>query len=177
MLEAHMACLRMGFEHWLEIEPIEPEGSTLTEEQVQEFEEKEQLHEKAFNDLEHRAAKLSQTLGVAKLKDASLKNSFLGFMREGVRFSFDGNGGQDDDLVVGSRLPFLLILSKYVYDEISVMFQVIVEELTPIVFAITDILFGSSVKSHIWRSSRISSSQKKPSCGVTPNMMRFIQMI
>ena len=34
-------------------------------------------------------------------------------MKEGVRFAFDGDGGDEDDMVLGSRFPFLLILSKY----------------------------------------------------------------
>jgi hypothetical protein len=37
----------------------------------------------------------------------------LGFMTEGVRYSFEGNTIQEeDDLLLGSRLPFLLILQK-----------------------------------------------------------------
>jgi hypothetical protein len=33
-------------------------------------------------------------------------------MEEGVRFAFEGNGKEDDDLILGSRLPFLLVLRK-----------------------------------------------------------------
>ena len=37
----------------------------------------------------------------------------LSFMQEGVRYSFEGDRTEEDDLVLGSRLPFLSILSKY----------------------------------------------------------------
>jgi len=49
-----------------------------------------------------------------KLSDDRLRPALNGFIREGVRFSFsnlDGNG--EDTLVLGSRLSFLAILSKY----------------------------------------------------------------
>lgn len=34
-------------------------------------------------------------------------------MKEGVRFAFHGDDGVEDEMVLGSRFPFLLILSKY----------------------------------------------------------------
>lgn len=52
-------------------------------------------------------------LGVGKLSDKRLSRSVLSFVQEGVRFAFEGNRKEDDDLVLGSRLPFLLVLSKY----------------------------------------------------------------
>ena len=116
MLESHMACLRLAFENWVDNEPNEPEESAPTEEQIQVFEEAEKTHQEMYYQLEKIAQALSLTLGkFGKLFNDSLKRSILGFMKEGIRFSFDGAGSQeDDDLVVGSRLAFLLILSKYV---------------------------------------------------------------
>merc|ERR1712238_107136 len=42
-----------------------------------------------------------------------LKKSICGFMREGIRFAFDGPTDGDDELVVGSRLAFLSMLQKF----------------------------------------------------------------
>jgi hypothetical protein len=103
----------MGFEHWLSSEPEEPESSSPTEEAVAAFEAEEERHAKLFSDIEHLAQKLSSSLGVGKLTEVKLKRSMLGFMTEGVRYSFDGSTTQEeDDLLLGSRLPFLLILQK-----------------------------------------------------------------
>jgi cohesin complex subunit SA-1/2 len=56
---------------------------------------------------------LSASLGVGKLSDKNLVPALLGFVREGVRFSFSINEpGDEEDLPLGSRLTFLLILSK-----------------------------------------------------------------
>ena len=113
MLEAHIVTLRMGFDHFLQSEPEEPESSAPTEEEVAAFEAEEERHGKLFKDIEHLAQKLSNSLAVGKLTDVKLKRSMLGFMTEGVRYSFDGNTTQEeDDLLLGSRLPFLLILQK-----------------------------------------------------------------
>jgi hypothetical protein len=117
MLESQMGCLRMAFEDWLETEPVVPEEDTSpTDDEIQAFEEAEQRHMEAFASMEQVSSKLSSTLGVAgRLANDSLKKSILGFFREGIRYSFDGaeNNHQDeDDLMVGSRLAFLLILSK-----------------------------------------------------------------
>ncbi len=115
MLESQMACLRLAFENWLDTEPIVPEDTAPTDEEIQEFEEAEKRHMDAFTDMEQVASKLSSTLGVAgRLANDSLKKSIFGFVREGIRYSFDGvENNEEDDLVVGSRLAFLLILSKY----------------------------------------------------------------
>jgi hypothetical protein len=57
---------------------------------------------------------LSASLGVGKLSDKNLVPALLGFVREGVRFSFSTKEpGDEEDLPLGSRLSFLLILSKY----------------------------------------------------------------
>ncbi len=112
MLESHMACLRMAFVHWLDSEPEEPEMSCPTEAELAAFDEAEKRHTELFSDMEHLAGKLSHTLGVIKLK-GDIKRSFLSFMKEGVRFAFE----EDDSYTLGTRLPFLLILAKYVFDE------------------------------------------------------------
>ena len=117
MLESQMACLRLAFESWLDTEPIVPEDTAPSDEEIQEFEEAEKRHMDAFADMEQVASKLSSTLGVAgRLANDSLKKSIFGFVREGIRYSFDGAENNDeDDLVVGSRLAFLLILSVMLY--------------------------------------------------------------
>ena len=115
MLESQMACLRIAFENWLDSEPVIPDDTAPTDDEIQAFEEAEQRHINSFASMEQVASKLSSTLGVAgRLANESLKKSILGFVREGIRYSFDGadNNNLDDDLVVGSRLAFLLILSK-----------------------------------------------------------------
>lgn len=93
--------------HWLSSEPEEPEGRTLTEEEVAAFEEAEQRHTALFSDMEQLSQKLSSSLGVGKLGN-DYKRSFLSFMKEGVRFAFD----EDDMYALGVRLPFLSILLK-----------------------------------------------------------------
>lgn len=65
-----------------------------------------------FLSIEQQAHKLSRSLGVGKLSDPNLSRALSSFMEEGVRFAFEGNGKEDDDLILGSRLPFLLVLSK-----------------------------------------------------------------
>jgi hypothetical protein len=57
---------------------------------------------------------LSASLGVGKLSDKNLVPALLGFVREGVRFAFSTKEpGDEEELPLGSRLSFLLILSKY----------------------------------------------------------------
>ena len=79
------------------------------------FEDEERAHKVIFAKLEHRASQFSQALGVfGKLGSPTLGPALHGFIREGIRFSFsnlDANG--EDSLVLGSRLSFLLLLSKY----------------------------------------------------------------
>lgn len=53
------------------------------------------------------------SLGVGKISDARLSQALLNFMQEGIRFAFEGDASLEDDLVLGSRLPFLLVLGKY----------------------------------------------------------------
>lgn len=53
------------------------------------------------------------TLGVGTISDNRLSQALLNFMQEGIRFSFEGDANVEDDLLLGTRLPFLTILSKY----------------------------------------------------------------
>ncbi len=53
------------------------------------------------------------SLGVGKITDARLSQALLNFMQEGIRFAFEGDSNVEDDLLLGTRLPFLLVLSKY----------------------------------------------------------------
>jgi hypothetical protein len=51
-----------------------------------------------------------KSLGVGKLSDPKLSPSLLGFIHAGVKFAFSNDAG--DDLLLGSRLSFMSILSK-----------------------------------------------------------------
>lgn len=53
------------------------------------------------------------SLGVGKLNDDRLSQALLNFLQEGIRFAFEGDAKGEDDLVLGSRLPFLMLLMKY----------------------------------------------------------------
>lgn len=49
-----------------------------------------------------------------KLSDDRLSPALLGFIREGIRFSFTNKGENgEEDVVLGSRLSFLTLLYKY----------------------------------------------------------------
>ena len=113
LLEAQMACLRQKFEEWAEDEPEEP-GDRPTDAEMQEFEEKEQLHREKFDALVTISARFASSLGVGKIRDKILNTALLGFVREGVRFAFSTDiKGSDEPLPLGCRLVFLSILSKY----------------------------------------------------------------
>lgn len=71
------------------------------------------LHSSKFHAAELLASRLSMTLGVGTISDNRLSQALLNFMQEGIRFSFEGDANVEDDLLLGSRLPFLTILSKY----------------------------------------------------------------
>lgn len=129
-----MASLRQGYDEWVLNEPEEPEGTS--DEEMAAFEEAEKKHQeevrwtvlnpllsqlswflcdlsifaRQFQLLEQQAARLSSTLGVGKLTDKKLASSLLGFLRNGIKFAFSSD--DDGELVLGSRLSFLSILSK-----------------------------------------------------------------
>lgn len=130
-----MASLRQSYEDWINNDPEELENDHPTDEEMAAFSEAEQSHEKLvcamnartfvkkrlniffltlclsitqFQDLANQAHRFSMSLGVNKLSDKKLSPALLGFIREGVRFSFSAS----DDLVIGSRLSFLSVLSK-----------------------------------------------------------------
>lgn len=114
MLESQMASLRQSYENWVDEEP-DMDNEFPSDEEMKEFEEAEEMHKEQFEHLEQRGTQFSKKLGVfGKLSDDRLRPALNGFIREGVRFSFsnlDSNG--EDTLVLGSRLSFLSILSKY----------------------------------------------------------------
>lgn len=67
-----------------------------------------------FHLIEQQAISLSRSLGVGKLSNPKIAPSLLGFVSEGVKFAFSNNVGHgDEELLLGSRLNFLSILSKY----------------------------------------------------------------
>ena len=94
---------------WCDSEPEEPEGEFLSEEEMEAFEQAERDHTDSFKGIEHKAARLAASLGVGKLTDAKLQPALFGFIREGMRFAFSN----DDDMLLGSRLSFLLLLLKF----------------------------------------------------------------
>jgi len=52
------------------------------------------------------------SLGVGKLSDPRLSPALQGFLKEGIRFAFSTTDNGQDELVLGSRLSFLAIMSK-----------------------------------------------------------------
>jgi len=114
MLESQMASLRQSYEIWIDDTP-ELESDFPSEEEMADFEYAEKTHKEQFAKLEHRASQFSQTLGVfGRLSDKKLGPALNGFVREGIRFSFSNlDSSGEDSLVLGSRLSFLLLLSKY----------------------------------------------------------------
>ena len=114
MLESQMASLRQSYEYWVDATP-ELETDFPSEEEMAIFEDEEKTHKESFAKLEHRASQFSQTLGVfGKLGSPTLGPALRGFVREGIRFSFSNLDEKGEDtLVLGSRLSFLLLLSKY----------------------------------------------------------------
>ena len=113
LLETQMACLRTSFEDWLNNEPDEPESDRPTDQEMAAFDEAEHKYQEKFQLMEQQASRLSQSLGVCKLSDSILKNPLLGFVREGVRYSFSTDVPGEEPLMLGSRLTFLSLLCKY----------------------------------------------------------------
>lgn len=113
LLEAHMASLRLSYEKWLNNDPEEMMADNLTQGTddvtMNAFQELEKQHEEQFKNLLLQSQKFSSSLGVRKLSDKKLSPGLLGFMREGIRYSFSGA----DDLLLGCRLSFLSIMAKY----------------------------------------------------------------
>eukprot|EP00934_Nitzschia_sp_Nitz4_P000537 Nitzschia sp. Nitz4//scaffold50_size126154//44740//48960//NITZ4_003680-RA/size126154-augustus-gene-0.125-mRNA-1//-1//CDS//3329553683//537//frame0 len=112
-LESQMAALRMTFQEWIDNEPEEPPEESMSESLIQEHEEALQEHQQMFAAAEKLASRLSMTLGVGKLRDERLSQALLNFLQEGVRFAFEGDSNMEDNLILGSRLPFLMLISKY----------------------------------------------------------------
>jgi len=113
LLEAQMASLRQSYNDWMEDEPEEPEGGD-DEEALKQFEEMEEAHNEQFGNLEFQASRFSASLGVGKLSDPNLESAIVGFIKEGIRFAFSRTDSGDDELLLGGRLSFLSIISKYV---------------------------------------------------------------
>lgn len=113
LLETQMACLRTSFEDWLNNEPDEPSSDRPTDKEMAAFDDAERKYLEKFQLMEQQASRLSQSLGVCKLSDSILKTPLLGFVREGVRYSFSTDVPGEEPLMPGSRLTFLSLLCKY----------------------------------------------------------------
>jgi hypothetical protein len=98
-------------------EPEEPESDHPTDEEMAAFAAAERKREDEVRcdsgllQFSAFCAPVSQkSLGVGKLSDPKLSPSLLGFIHAGVKFAFSNDAG--DDLLLGSRLSFMSILSK-----------------------------------------------------------------
>jgi hypothetical protein len=49
---------------------------------------------------------------VGKLGEEKLYSAMFGFVKEGMRYAFSTDAGDDDDLLPGCRLSFLLLVLK-----------------------------------------------------------------
>ena len=107
-----MACLRLAFEDWINDDFDDDFPDRPTEEQMAEFEERRWEHDKQLQFLEQRASRLSSSLGSGKISNKQLTQKLPGFMLEGIRYSFEGNAGAEDEVKPGARLLFLKVLSK-----------------------------------------------------------------
>lgn len=115
-LEAMMASLRQSYDDWLDMEPEEIDSDRPTDEEMKHFEEAEKHHHQQFQALEHQASCFSTSLGRRKLSDKKIVPALLGFVCEGIRFAFSHNeDDEEDEVVLGSRLSFLSLLSKYAH--------------------------------------------------------------
>ena len=58
---------------------------------------------------------MATSLGVGKLSDSKMYPAIFGFVKEGIRYAFSASeAGTVEEFHVGSRLPFLRIVNKYV---------------------------------------------------------------
>ncbi len=111
-LEAQMASLRYAYEDWIDSDPADIDDENPTDEMMENFEVEEAKHKALFEKIVEQADRFSQSLGEGKKKkltNETLSNALLGFMKEGIRFSFTNH----EDFMVGSRLTFLPIFGKY----------------------------------------------------------------
>ena len=79
-------------------------------------EEAEKHHRQQFQAHSHQASCFSTSLRRRKLSDNKLVPALLGFVCEGIRFAFSHNeDDEEDEVVLGSWLIFLSLLSKYTH--------------------------------------------------------------
>lgn len=112
LLESQMQSLRQSFEEWIDSDPVdEADNYHTTDEEMTQIEEAEKRHKEQFNVLVKQAHRFSQNHGFKKADDANISQAMNAFMLEGIKYSFSCS----DDLVLGCRLPFLTVLSKYAH--------------------------------------------------------------
>jgi cohesin complex subunit SA-1/2 len=111
-LEAQMASLRQSYENWIDSDPADIDDENPTDEMMANFEQEELKHKKAFENILQQANLLSESLGFKtkkRLTDNALATALVGFVKEGIRFSFSNS----EEFMLGSRLSFLSILVSY----------------------------------------------------------------
>mmetsp|Transcript_4325 Transcript_4325/g.8293 ORF Transcript_4325/g.8293 Transcript_4325/m.8293 type:complete len:1621 (+) Transcript_4325:123-4985(+) len=111
-LEAQMASLRQSYENWIDSDPADIDDENPTDEMMANFEQEELNHKKAFENILQQANLFAESLGFknkTRLTDAALVTALVGFVKEGIRFSFSNS----EEFMLGSRLSFLSILVSY----------------------------------------------------------------
>jgi hypothetical protein len=108
-----MASLRQSYENWIDSDPADMDDENPTDEMMANFEKEELKHKQAFENIVQQSNLLSESLGLKKkrrLTSAALGMALVGFVKEGIRFSFSNS----EEFMLGSRLSFLSILMSYV---------------------------------------------------------------
>lgn len=111
-LEAQMASLRQSYENWIDSDPADIDDENPTDEMMANFEIEEMKHKKLFENIVEQANLFSETLGLKskrRLTDSTLATALVGFVKEGIRFSFSNS----EEFMLGSRLSFLSVLVSY----------------------------------------------------------------
>eukprot|EP00546_Thalassionema_frauenfeldii_P017841 CAMPEP_0178905524 /NCGR_PEP_ID=MMETSP0786-20121207/6323_1 /TAXON_ID=186022 /ORGANISM="Thalassionema frauenfeldii, Strain CCMP 1798" /LENGTH=691 /DNA_ID=CAMNT_0020577141 /DNA_START=154 /DNA_END=2232 /DNA_ORIENTATION=+ len=115
LMETHMATLRTSFDAWLAHEPEDVESERPTDDEMAAFAAAEEDHRDEFELLLQQSKCLAQMLKPnKKALEAKLQDPMLAFLKEGIRFAFSvADEGEEDELLPGARLTFLLVLEHF----------------------------------------------------------------
>ena len=106
-----MQSLRQSFEDWIDNDPGDDDDYYTNEDEMTQLEEAMKSHKEQFQTLVKQAHRFSLSQGIKKSDDKNISQAMNAFMLEGIKYSFSAS----DDLMLGSRLPFLNVLSKYAH--------------------------------------------------------------